>query len=109
MNGILRPDVPRRFRTVTGSSGTEIDRRDLVVGEDLRCRTFDQLPAKYKVDTRVDNMGYWKRMAEAGLVPVAPMVLAPPPVWKTSKILVRVTGFRYFLIQEVTLKTRLLL
>jgi hypothetical protein len=51
--------------------------------------TFEQLPAKYKVDTRIDNMGYWKRMAEAGLVPVAPNVLAPPPVYKTSKILVR--------------------
>ncbi len=51
--------------------------------------TFDMLPAKYKVDTRIDNMGYWKRMAEAGLVPVAPMALAPSPVYKSSKILIR--------------------
>ena len=27
---------------------------------------------KITVDTRVDNMGYWKEMASQGLVPVAP-------------------------------------
>ncbi len=51
--------------------------------------TRDQLPAKYTVDTRVDNMGYWKRMADAGLVPVAPLGMAPAPIWKTSKIIAR--------------------
>ena len=51
--------------------------------------TRDQLPAKYKVDTRIDNMGYWKKMAEAGLVPVAPMAVAPAPVLKTSKIIAK--------------------
>lgn len=45
------------------------------------------LPPKYQVDTRVDNMGYWKKMAEAGLVPVAPNALAPAPVYRTSKIM----------------------
>jgi len=48
--------------------------------------TRDQLPAKYEVDTRIDNMGYWKKMAEAGLVPVAPDAPAPLPIIKTSKI-----------------------
>ncbi len=29
-------------------------------------------PSKYIIDTRIDNMGYWGRLAELGLVPVAP-------------------------------------
>ena len=29
-------------------------------------------PSKYVIDTRIDNMGYWRRIAELGLVPVAP-------------------------------------
>ncbi|NVO19577.1 MAG: T9SS type A sorting domain-containing protein [Bacteroidetes bacterium] len=41
-------------------------------------------PFKYKVDHRIDNMGYWKRMAELGLVPVAPFRKVPSPVWKSS-------------------------
>jgi hypothetical protein len=49
--------------------------------------TREMLPAKYVPDTRIDNMGYWKRMAEAGLVPVAPNALSPAPVRKTSKIM----------------------
>ncbi len=47
------------------------------------------LPAKYVVDTRIDNMGYWRKMAEAGLVPVAPLAPAPLPVYKTSKIVAK--------------------
>lgn len=35
------------------------------------------VPEKYKVDTRIDNMSYWRRMASLGLVPVAPDVKAP--------------------------------
>ncbi|MBK7213812.1 MAG: exo-alpha-sialidase [Bacteroidales bacterium] len=49
--------------------------------------TRDQLPPKYQVDTRIDNMGYWKKMAEAGIVPVAPFSIAPAPVKKSSKIM----------------------
>jgi len=49
--------------------------------------TRSMLPEKYQVDTRVDNMGYWRRMAEAGLVPVAPNALAPTPVQRSSKIM----------------------
>jgi len=49
--------------------------------------TREQVPPKYQVDTRIDNMGYWRKMAEAGLVPVAPNALAPAPVMKSSKII----------------------
>ncbi len=49
--------------------------------------TRDMLPPKYVVDTRIDNMGYWKKMAEAGLVPVAPNAIAPAPLWHTTKIM----------------------
>jgi hypothetical protein len=51
--------------------------------------TREQLPPKFQVDTRIDNMGYWRRMAEAGLVPVAPDVMAPPPIQRTSKIMLK--------------------
>jgi hypothetical protein len=49
--------------------------------------TKEQLPPKYVVDTRIDNMGYWRKMAEAGLVPVAPNVTVPSAVPRTSKIM----------------------
>lgn len=48
--------------------------------------TKEQLPPNYQVDYRIDNMGYWKKMAEAGLVPVAPRVTIPPAIKGTSKI-----------------------
>ena len=38
------------------------------------------------IDTRIDNMGYWKKMAEKGLVPVAPVIPVKPEEYKTSKI-----------------------
>lgn len=44
------------------------------------------LPEKYKVDTRVDNMSYWKRMASLGLVPVAPEGKAPLGKYTGSKL-----------------------
>jgi len=53
----------------------------------LSSNTFAQkqnFPSKPKdnqtelVDTRVDNMRYWKKMADKGLVPVAPEVPIPP-------------------------------
>lgn len=43
-------------------------------------------PAKYVVDHRIDNMGYWKRMAQWGLVPVTPPRKIPDPVYKSSLI-----------------------
>jgi len=45
-----------------------------------------QNPPKYKVDTRIDNMGYWGRMAKLGLVPVAPDVKPPPARFTANKI-----------------------
>ncbi len=38
------------------------------------------------VDTRIDNMGYWTKMAEKGLVPVAPVVPIPEAVYTGSMI-----------------------
>ena len=49
--------------------------------------TRQMLPDKYVPDTRIDNMGYWQRMAEAGLVPVAPLVPAAPAIQRSSKIM----------------------
>lgn len=43
-------------------------------------------PYKYVVDRRVDNMGYWKKMAEWGLVPVTPPMKIPAPTYKSSVI-----------------------
>ena len=39
-----------------------------------------------KVDTRIDNMGYWMKMAEEGYVPYNPDVKTPPAVYTGSKI-----------------------
>lgn len=41
---------------------------------------------KYKVDTRIDNMSYWRRMASLGLVPVQPETKAPLGVYGSSKM-----------------------
>ena len=41
---------------------------------------------KAAVDTRVDNMGYWRKMAEQGLVPIAPVVQIPEAVYTGSEI-----------------------
>jgi len=38
------------------------------------------------VDTRIDNMGYWNKMAEKGLVPVAPAKPYEPAVYTGSQI-----------------------
>nr|NQU93857.1 T9SS type A sorting domain-containing protein [Bacteroidota bacterium] len=38
------------------------------------------------LDTRIDNMRYWKKAAELGLTPVAPQVEIPKGVFKGSKI-----------------------
>lgn len=41
----------------------------------------------YKVpDTRIDNMGYWRKAAELGLVPVAPYIDVPVGEYKGSGI-----------------------
>ena len=44
------------------------------------------LPPNYQVDTRIDNMGYWSKMAAAGLVPVQPMYKAEPAKFTGTKV-----------------------
>jgi PKD repeat protein len=39
-----------------------------------------------KIDTRVDNMGYWRKMADSGFVYVAPVMSVPPAVFSGSGI-----------------------
>ncbi|MBK7030775.1 MAG: hypothetical protein IPH45_16895 [Bacteroidales bacterium] len=46
----------------------------------------NKLPGKYTVDRRIDNMGYWKKMAQLGLVPVTPPKWIPEAVYKSSFI-----------------------
>lgn len=41
---------------------------------------------KSPIDTRIDNMGYWKRMAKEGFVPVEPVRAIPKATIKGSKI-----------------------
>jgi len=69
------------------SANTFAQEREFEFEKDTVKFTRGMLPAKYVVDTRIDNMGYWKKMADAGLVPVAPMAPAPPPVYRSSKII----------------------
>ena len=38
------------------------------------------------IDYRIDNMGYWKSLAEKGLVPVAPEIPIPPAKYTGSQI-----------------------
>jgi hypothetical protein len=49
-------------------------------------------PPNYQVDTRIDNMGYWRKCAEAGLVPVQPFAPVPPARYNGSKLLMRGTS-----------------
>ncbi len=48
-----------------------------------------EFPAGYQVDTRIDNMGYWQRCAQAGLTPVQPFAPIPPARYNGSKVLMR--------------------
>jgi hypothetical protein len=43
-------------------------------------------PPNYKVNTAIDNMGYWARMAELGLVPVQPMYRPAPAKFTGTKV-----------------------
>lgn len=45
------------------------------------------LPANYQVDTRIDNMGYWRRCAELGLVPVEPYHKVPPAQYSGTLVI----------------------
>ncbi|MBM3405463.1 MAG: exo-alpha-sialidase, partial [Bacteroidetes bacterium] len=55
----------------------------------LRSQEKVTLPNKYQVDTRIDNMGYWRKMAEAGLVPVQPYSKPPAAKFTGSKIIAK--------------------
>lgn len=46
----------------------------------------EPMPEKYQPDTRIDNMGYWKRMAAEGLVPVQPKSRVPEATRYSTKI-----------------------
>ena len=67
--------------------GLKAQEREYSFEKDTVKFTRDKLPADYKVDTRIDNMGYWRKMVEAGLVTVAPDAPVPAPVYKSSKIM----------------------
>ncbi|TSA23478.1 MAG: T9SS C-terminal target domain-containing protein [Bacteroidetes bacterium] len=45
-------------------------------------------PTGYQPDTRIDNMGYWQKMAELGLVPVQPFSPIPSALYTGSKVLI---------------------
>ena len=42
-----------------------------------------------KIDTRIDNMGYWTKLAEEGLVPVAQPIPIKPAVYTGSQIVAK--------------------
>lgn len=49
------------------------------------------VPVKFKVDDRIDNMSYWRRMASLGLVPVQPEVKAPQSFYGSPKLVGKYT------------------
>ncbi len=56
-------------------------------GPSLHAQEFmpaSEMPEKYVPDTRIDNMGYWRRMAELGLIPVQPSKPAPPVIKRST-------------------------
>lgn len=46
-------------------------------------------PDGYVVDTRIDNMGYWRQCAEWGLVPVEPYAPIPAAKYNGSRVLLK--------------------
>ena len=45
-------------------------------------------PPGFQVDTRIDNMGYWRACAEFGLVTVQPFMPIPPAKYSGSNVLI---------------------
>lgn len=45
-----------------------------------------EFPPNYQPDTRIDNMGYWGKMAELGLVPVQPMYKPAPAKFTGTRV-----------------------
>ncbi len=56
-------------------------------------RPDQEVPAKYQVDDRIDNMSYWRRLAFEGLVPVAPDYAPPQAIKRTPRIMSKGTSF----------------
>jgi hypothetical protein len=62
----------------------------LIISASLHAQNnSSDFPPGYRVDTRIDNMGYWQKCAKAGLVPVQPFVTVPPARYTGSKLLVK--------------------
>ena len=47
------------------------------------------IPPHYKVNTKVDNMGYWQKCAAAGLVPVKAIYKPAPAINTGSRIFLK--------------------
>ncbi len=47
------------------------------------------LKTKSKIDTRIDNMGYWTKLAEEGLVPITQPIPIKPAVYTGSQIIAK--------------------
>ena len=61
----------------------------VLAGPSLQAQEFmpaRDMPEKYVPDTRIDNMGYWRRMAELGLIPVQPAKPAPAVIKRSAKL-----------------------
>ena len=61
----------------------------LVISGTLQAQDNNTFPPDYKVDTRIDNMGYWQKCAKLGLTPVQPYAPIPPARYSGSKVLLR--------------------
>jgi len=61
----------------------------LLTGNTFAQTSKFSFPPDHQVDTRIDNMGYWQRCAEAGLVPVTPYSVVPPARYTGSKVMLR--------------------
>lgn len=63
--------------------------REYEFKKDTTKLTRSMLPEKYQPDTRVDNMNYWRKMADLGLVPVTPNYITAPATPRTTKIMAK--------------------
>jgi len=54
----------------------------------LQAQETSSPPPGFRVDTRIDNMGYWQQCAAWGLVPVQPFIQVPPAEYTGTKVLI---------------------
>lgn len=83
----LNPSLLLAFLIMASANLIQAQEKEYSFEKDTVKFTRQMLPDKYVPDTRIDNMGYWQKMAEAGLVPVAPNVPAAPAIQRSSKIM----------------------